>query len=64
MRYEYDLPERVTAPVEAGQQLGSVSVYTGDTLLQTTPLVAPESVERLSVWQLFCRLLSALVADA
>ncbi len=64
LRYEYDLPERVTAPVEAGQQLGSVSVYAGDTLLQTTPLVAPESVERLSVWQLFCRLLSALVADA
>jgi D-alanyl-D-alanine carboxypeptidase (penicillin-binding protein 5/6) len=61
LRYEFRLPETLTAPVEAGQTLGAVEIYTGETLLQTTPLVAADAVPRLTVLQLFGGLLRALV---
>ena len=54
------LDEGVTAPVEAGQQLGTLTVTAGDQTLAELPLVAPERVERLSWWQLTCRLLRAV----
>ena len=63
LSYEYALPEQVSAPVEEGQTLGSVSVYTGSRLLRTIPVVAGQSVARLGLWQVFLRMLSALTAD-
>ena len=63
VRYELDLPETVTAPVAEGQVLGTLRTWQDDALLQETPLIAPESVGRLSVWRIFTDLLSALVAD-
>jgi D-alanyl-D-alanine carboxypeptidase (penicillin-binding protein 5/6) len=56
IRYELDLPESVTAPVEAGQQLGALRVYLGDNLLDTVPITAGESVERLNAWKIFLML--------
>ena len=60
LRYALELPEALEAPVEAGQQLGTMRVYHGDTLLRETPLLAPESVPRLSAWQVFLRALGRL----
>ena len=60
LRWETVLPERVYAPVEAGEELGEMRVYSGDTLLRALPLVAPEAVERLGVWHIFCRILEAM----
>ena len=54
------LDESVIAPVEAGQRLGTLTVTAGDETLAELPLVAPERVERLSWWQLTCRLLRAV----
>ena len=60
LRWETDLPEQLTAPVEAGQRLGTMKLWRGDELLKETPLCAAESIERLTVWQVWARLLGAL----
>ena len=55
-----ELEEEVTAPVEAGQQLGTVTLRSGDQVLGTIPLVAPAQVARLTWWQLVGRLWKTL----
>ena len=60
LRWETDLPEQLTAPVEAGARLGTMKLYRGDELLKETPLCAAEGVERLTVCQVWERLLEAL----
>ena len=61
LRYEISLPERIEAPVAEGQPLGTLSVYAGDELLETLPLLAERAVARLNFWQRFLALLSAAV---
>ena len=53
---EVTLTEDVEAPVEAGQVLGELTVKSGDTLLITVPIVAAESVARLSALDIFGQL--------
>lgn len=55
--YRLDLPERVTAPVEAGDVLGSLTVRLGEETLAVLPVAAAESVPRIGVRPLFLRLL-------
>ena len=45
---EVTLEERVTAPVARGQQLGTLTIRSGDRVLAQVPLVAAEDVERKS----------------
>ena len=61
LRYAVSLPERVDAPVAAGQTLGTLSVYAGEELLQTLPLLAEQAVARQTVWQRFLTLLGAAI---
>ncbi len=61
LRYEVSLPEGVDAPVAAGQTLGTLSVYSGEELLQTLPLISEREVPRQNLWQRFLTLLSAAV---
>ena len=50
------LSETLEAPVEQGDTLGSLDLFTADgTLLSSLPLLAGESVARLTWRQLFCR---------
>lgn len=50
------LSEAVEAPVEQGDTLGSLDLFTADgTLLSSLPLLAGESVARLTWRQLFRR---------
>ena len=50
------LSESLEAPVEQGDTLGSLDLFTADgTLLSSLPLLAGESVARLTWRQLFCR---------
>ena len=50
------LPESVEAPIEAGEPLGTLDIFSSDgTLLVSLPLLAGESVVRVTWWQLFCR---------
>ncbi len=57
---QIELDEQVTAPVEAGQQLGTLTVRAGGETLAVLPLVAPAAVARLSWRQLFLQTLRAL----
>ena len=52
-----ELPENVTAPVVQGQQLGSLTVYDGDTALLRLPLLAGESVGKKTWGSIFTELL-------
>ena len=57
---EIQLSERVSAPVEQGQVLGSVTLKSGDTVLAEVPLVAECGVEKLSWGQIFSRMVAKL----
>ena len=57
---ETELPSAVTAPVEAGQVLGQVTLRWGDRVLSQLPLTAAESVERRSRGRVYRDLLGQL----
>ena len=61
LRYEVSLPDVVDAPVAAGQTLGTLSVYSGEGLLQTLPLLSEREVPRQNIWQRFLTLLGAAI---
>ena len=61
LSYELSLPDSLEAPVTRGQEIGSLSVYAGERLLETLPLTAADDVARLTTWQRFLALLGALV---
>lgn len=49
--------EEIAAPVTAGQQLGTLTLLAGERVLAEIPIIAPETVERLTLWELTLRLL-------
>ena len=51
------LCQEVEAPVEAGQQLGTLTLSTSARTLAEIPIIAPQSVEKLTLWELAARLL-------
>ena len=57
---QIQLDEEVAAPVSKGQRLGTMTVKAGEQILKEIPLVAAESVERLSYGQVFWRVLRSL----
>ena len=59
--YRLELPESVSAPVEEGAALGTLTVSLGGETLARLPVVAAASVPRLGVGPLFVRLLGSLV---
>ena len=58
---EMALPESLTAPVEKGQQVGTLTVRCGDEILREIPLTAAEGVERMTWGGLFLQLLQRAV---
>ena len=48
-----ELVQAVPAPVEKGQNLGIIKVYSDDKMLIQLPLVAAEAVEKLSFWDVY-----------
>ena len=54
---QVQLEETLTAPVSLGQRLGTLTVKSGEQILKQIPLVASESVERLSFRDLFMMIL-------
>lgn len=63
LSYTYDLPESLSAPVSAGDVIGSLSMYADETLLQTVPLTAGADVPQQNVWQRFRLLLNAIFSQ-
>jgi D-alanyl-D-alanine carboxypeptidase (penicillin-binding protein 5/6) len=58
---QLDLSENVQAPVEPGQTLGEMLVFVGDELRDSVPIIASEGVERLSVFEIFEKLLQKVL---
>lgn len=54
--FQTELDDSVTAPVSQGQRLGTLTVCSGEQILAQLPLVAQETVTRLSFGQIFVRL--------
>ena len=54
---DIQLEEQVSAPVSQGQRLGTMQVKVGEQILSEIPLVAAESVERLTWGELFVKVL-------
>jgi D-alanyl-D-alanine carboxypeptidase (penicillin-binding protein 5/6) len=55
------LAEDVQAPVEEGQILGQLEVYVGDDLRDTVPVVSSQSAARLTVPDIFSKMLRRLL---
>lgn len=51
--------EEIAAPIAAGQQLGTLTLSAGERVLAEIPIIAPEAVERLTLWETVVRLLRA-----
>jgi len=49
---EVQLQEQISAPVSKGQQLGTVTVRVGEQVIKQYPLVAADTVPRLTLWDL------------
>jgi len=49
----YDLPASVSAPIKAGQQVGTGRVVIDGRTVASAPLIAPAAVARGSLWQRF-----------
>lgn len=58
---QVDLPESLQAPVQAGTQVGTVTVQSGETVLQSCPIQATQDVAALSFGFCFQRLVGALL---
>ncbi len=54
---ELQMEQSITAPVSQGQRLGTLTMKAGEQVLSQVPLVAAESVDRLSWGELFGRVL-------
>lgn len=52
-----ELPDSLSAPVEAGQQVGALVVKSGGSELRRVPIVTAEGTERLGLWALFQRVI-------
>ena len=50
----------ITAPVAAGQQLGTLTIRAGDQVLATVPLVAETEVPRLTLWQIWAAVMGKI----
>lgn len=63
---ELQMEQSVTAPVSQGQRLGTLTMKAGEQVLSQIPLVAAESVDRLSWGDLFGRVLqkAAMAKDS
>ncbi len=52
-----EIEPQLSAPVEEGEQVGTLTARSGDETLITIPIVAGESVARLTYWQILRRCL-------
>ena len=61
LEYRVDLPETLAAPIQQGQQVGTLTLCSGDTEVLTVPILAAESVPGRSWGRMFTDLLKQAV---
>ena len=54
------LDEAVTAPVSKGQKIGTLTIRAGEQVLAQVPMVAQQTVPKLTWWELFVQVLQQL----
>jgi D-alanyl-D-alanine carboxypeptidase (penicillin-binding protein 5/6) len=52
------LPAELTAPVKAGQWIGSLQIYHNHELLKEIPIVTGQAVEKKTIWNFFRRMVN------
>lgn len=55
--YTVELPDTVAAPITAGDVIGKIVYRCGDTIIDECDVTASESVDKISFWGLFARML-------
>lgn len=55
--YTVELPDTVAAPITAGDVIGKIVYRCGDTVIDECDVTASESVDKISFWGLFARML-------
>jgi D-alanyl-D-alanine carboxypeptidase (penicillin-binding protein 5/6) len=60
IRHELQMDNGLKAPIAAGQQIGKIIVYKGDTVISEFPLESPVVVKKASWWKLLKRTTSHL----
>ena len=55
---EFHLPEDVKAPIEQGQKVGTLKFFCDEKIISEIPIIAAESVKRLSLSEIFIKLFS------
>jgi len=61
LEYRVDLPETLAAPIQQGQQVGTLTLCSGDTEVLTVPILAAKSVPGRSWGRMFTDLLKQAV---
>ena len=61
LEYRVDLPETLAAPIQQGQQVGTLTLCSGDTELLTVPILAAEDAAGRSWGRMFTDLLKMAV---
>ena len=57
---QISLEESLTAPISKGQKVGTLTVRVGEQVLSQVPMVARETVPRLTWWDIFLQLLQRI----
>ncbi len=57
VRRTVELPQEITAPIVQGQQIGLLRIETDSRVLAEIPILASDSVEKVSLWEMTVRLL-------
>lgn len=53
-----ELPQSVSAPVKAGDVIGSITFSVGDTVIGTVPIVATDTVEKINFFEIWLRMIA------
>ena len=63
VQMRYVLPEKISAPVKAGDEIGYIEYSCNGKIIGKSKICASESVEKISFWELFVRMVSNFVLN-
>lgn len=62
--YTVELPDTMAAPIAAGDVIGKIVYRCGDAVIDESDVIATESVDKISFWGLFARMLHIFTISA
>ena len=60
LQFDLQLPERLEAPIAAGEPIGTLTVSSGGQTLAEIPLLADREIPRLNTGEIFAKLVEIL----